>query len=328
MTVDLHLDDVFTAARRIAGTARTTPMHRAPQLESDYGAIEVHLKLESLQNTGAFKVRGASNRILSLDEESRVRGVITFSTGNHGKAVAYVARSAGIPALVCMSEHVPAYRAEAIAALGAEVVIHGHSQDEAEERYYQIMDERGMAPVVPFDDPYVIAGQGTIALEMLTASPNLDMILVPLSGGGLLAGIALAAKAIKPSITIVGVSIERSPAMLESVRAGHPVAVEERDTLADSLLGGVGVENTYTLPIISRLVDEHVLITEDEIERGIVYAFLSHSLVVEGSAAVGIAAIQSKKVDVRGKRVGVVVSGSSVDPGVYLCILEKHIQQT
>ena len=326
MPVDLHLDDVFLAAQRIRDLVRETPMQRSPLLEEESGAAAVWLKLESLQNTGAFKVRGASNRILSLSPEERERGVITFSTGNHGKAVAWVASSVGIPAVVCMSEHVPEYRARAIGALGAEVVIHGHSQDEAEQEYLRLRDERGLIPVVPFDDPFVVAGQGTIGLEMLSAVPNLDTILVPLSGGGLLAGIALAAKSIKPDIRVTGVSIERSPAMLESVRAGKPVQVPENDTLADSLLGGIGVENHYTLPLISDLVDKHVVITEEEIARGMVYAFRHHSLVIEGSAAVGIAAIQSAKIDTAGDAIGVVVSGSSVDPAVYLDVLNSGME--
>lgn len=327
MTGNLHLDDIFLAARRIAPLVRETPLQRSAILEARSGAAEVWLKLESLQNTGAFKVRGASNRILSIPEEERKRGVITFSTGNHGKAVAYVASTLGIPAVVCMSEHVPEYRARAIAALGADVVIHGHSQDEAEQEYLRLTADRGMIPVVPFDDPLVLTGQGTIGLEMLRALPDLDTILVPLSGGGLLAGIALAARSIKPDISVVGVSIERSPAMLESVHAGKPVLVEEKDTLADSLLGGVGVENHYTLPIISELVDQHVVIAEDEIAFGMYTAFVHHSLVIEGSAAVGIAAIQSKKVKTENRRLGVVVSGSTIDPAVYLGVLNKFIRQ-
>ncbi|MFP4210524.1 MAG: threonine/serine dehydratase [Alkalispirochaeta sp.] len=322
---DLHLDDVFAAARRISGLVRTTPFVESPVITAESGAAAVYLKLESLQNTGAFKVRGASNRILSLSDEERRRGVITFSTGNHGKAVAYVAGRTGIPAVVCVSEHVPTYRVELIRSLGAEVVVKGHSQDEAEQEYFRIMEERGMIPVVPFDDPFVVAGQGTIALEMLRETPDLDVLLVPLSGGGLLAGIAMTAKLIKPDISVVGISISQSPAMLESLKAGHPVAVPEKETLADSLLGGIGVKNRFTLPLVRDHVDHHVVIDEDEIPRGIYYALAHHSLVIEGSAAVGIAAIQSGKVDVAGKRVGVVLSGSSVDLPQYLSVVTPFV---
>lgn len=321
---DLHLDDVFAASRRINGLVRRTPIVESPPLAEQSGAVAVHLKLESLQNTGAFKVRGASNRILSFSEEERSRGVITFSTGNHGKAVAFVAGRTGIPAVVCVSEHVPQYRVDLIRSLGAEVVVYGHSQDEAEEEYYRIMKDRDLAPVVPFDDPFIIAGQGTIGLEMLQDIPDLDTILVPLSGGGLLAGVALAAKSIKPSIRVVGVSIAQSPAMLKSLQAGHPVAVPEKDTLADSLLGGIGVENNYTLPLIRDYVDEHVVIEESEIKAGMYYALTHHSLVIEGSAAVGIAAIQSKKTAVADERVGLVLSGSSVDLPQYLSVVGRH----
>lgn len=321
----IHLDHFFRAARRIAGLVQKTPFIESPSIAKGIGAAGVYLKLESLQNTGAFKVRGAANKILGLTEDERSRGVITFSTGNHGKAVAYVAGKTGILAVVCVSEHVPRYRVDLIRSLGAEVVVKGHSQDEAEREYFRIMEERHMIPVVPFDDPAVVGGQGTIALEMLSEIPDLDTILVPLSGGGLLAGIATAAKLIKPSVRIVGVSISQSPAMLESLKAGHPVAVEEKDTLADSLLGGIGVENHYTLPLIQNYVDEHVVIDEEEIKSGMYYALARHSLVIEGSAAVGIAALQSEKVVAGGERVGLVLSGSSVDLPQYLSVVNSFV---
>jgi threonine dehydratase len=315
------LEDVFIARERIKNMVRETPLMEASPLCREIKAETVLMKLESLQNTGAFKVRGAANKILSLTEEERARGVITFSTGNHGKAVSFVSGRSGIRAVVCLSEHVPGYRVEKIRALGAEVEVKGRSQDEAEEHYYRLVEERGMIPVVPFDDPAIVAGQGTVALEMLLRRPDLDMLLVPLSGGGLLAGIAMAAKSIKPGIHITGVSIERSPAMLESLKAGHPVAVEEKDTLADSLLGGIGRENRYTLPLIKRYVDEHVVISEEEIAKAMVYAFREHSLVIEGASAVGLAALQTGKVDGRGKKTAVVITGSSVEPKTFLEVM-------
>src|SRR6056297_722658 len=319
---DLH--SVFEARTRIEKMIWETPLIDSPAVARESGAAEVVLKLESLQNTGAFKVRGAANKILGLSDEDRARGVITFSTGNHGKAVSFVSGHSGIKAVVCLSEHVPAYRVEKIRELGAEVEVKGHSQDEAEEHYYHLMESRGMIPVVPFDDPAIVAGQGTIALEILQRRPDLDMLLVPLSGGGLLAGIAMAAKSINPKISVVGVSIDRSPAMLESIKAGRPVAVEEKDTLADSLLGGIGKETHYTLPLIQKYVDEHVRITEPEIEKAMTYAYIQHSLVIEGASAVGIAALQSGKVDAAGRKVAAVISGSSVDPAAFLKVVQKH----
>ncbi len=321
------LHDVMLAARRISTVVRTTELLPSPSAAREAGAAEMLLKLESLQNTGAFKVRGAANRILGLSPEEQHRGVITFSTGNHGKAVSYVAGRSGIKAVVCLSEHVPQYRAEKIRQLGAEVEVYGHSQDEAEERYRELVADCGYIPVVPFDDPEIIAGQGTIALEMLARRPDIELLLVPLSGGGLLAGIAMAAKAINPQIRVVGVSIERSPAMLESIKAGRPVQVEERDTLADSLLGGIGTENRYTLPLVRDNTDEHVTVTEEEIAAAMAYAFREHSLVIEGAAAVGIAALRSGKVEARGRIAAAVVSGSSVDPAQYLRTLETQITE-
>lgn len=315
------LHDACLARNRIARYIRETPAISAPELAAETGAAGVHLKLECLQNTGAFKVRGAANKILGLTDAEKRTGVITFSTGNHGKAVAYVAGQAGIPATVCLSEHVAPYRAEAIRALGAEVSLKGKSQDEAEANYHDLTRERNLTPVVPFDDPMVIAGQGTIALELLAALPETEVLLVPLSGGGLLAGIATVAKAINPKIRTVGVSLEVSPAMLESLKAGEPVPVPERDSVADSLLGGIGVENRYTLPLVSRYVDDHVLVSEAEIKAGMVHIFERHRLIAEGAAAVGVAALMAGKLDVAGKRVATVLTGSSVDSAQYLEIL-------
>jgi threonine dehydratase len=302
-----------------------TPMLSSEKLAERCGARSVHLKLECLQHTGAFKVRGAANKMLSLTEAEKEKGVITFSTGNHGKAVAYVAGQTGIRAVVCLSEHVAAYRAEAIKRLGAEVSIRGRSQDEAEENYRRLASERGLVPVVPFDDPMIVAGQGTIGLEILSELPETDLLLIQLSGGGLLAGIAMAAKSIHPGIRVVGLSLSRSPAMLESIRAGRPVAVEEKDSIADSLLGGIGAENHCTLSLVSKYVDEHLLVEEEEIKDGMFHVFFHHRLVAEGAAAVGVAALLHRKVDVAGKKVVAILSGSSIDPKAYVEILQSRL---
>lgn len=318
------LIDVYQAAERIKNVIRTTPVFAAPELLQHSGAASIHYKMDCLQQTGSFKVRGAANKILSLSDEEKHRGVITFSTGNHGKAVAYVARRLGIRAVVCLSERVPAYRIELIRQLGAEVAVRGQSQDEAEENYYHILNEQNLSPIVPFDDPLVIAGQGTIATEILTELPQTNMLLVPVSGGGLLSGIALAAKQINPAIHIVGISLERSPAMLTSLRAGKPVKVEEKDSLADSLLGGIGVENHYNLPLIERFVDEHILVSEEDIKAGMYSAYSSQQMLIEGAAAVGIGAIINKKLDVRGKRVVSILTGRSIDSRKYLQVIAEQ----
>jgi threonine dehydratase len=321
------LHDAYVARARIKPLIWETPAVASPGLAALTGAASVHLKLECLQHTGAFKVRGAANKILSLTEEEKGRGVVTFSTGNHGKAVAFVAGRCGVRAVVCLSEHVPAYRAEMIRALGAELAVRGRSQDQAEAHYRRLVAERGLVPVVPFDDPLIIAGQGTIALEILQQLPETDVLLVQLSGGGLLGGIAMAAKSINPRIRVVGISLERSPAMLESLEAGKPVPVEEQDTLADSLLGGIGMENHYTLPLVDRYVDDHLLVSEETVARGMVHVFEQHRLVVEGAAAVGVGALLDGRTDVRGRRVVTVLSGSTIASRAYLRVLQDGLSR-
>lgn len=302
-----------------------TPLRACEDLAEKCGADSVHLKLECLQNTGSFKVRGAANKILSLNDGEKKSGVITFSTGNHGKAVAYVVGRSGIKSVICLSEHVAAYRVAMIKALGAEISLKGRSQDEAEKNYQLLMASRGLIPVVPFDDPLIIAGQGTIALEILSQLPDTDVMLIQLSGGGLLAGMAMVAKSINPSIYIVGLSLERSPAMLESLKAGRPVQVEEKDTLGDSLLGGIGFDNRFTLSMVDKFADEHVLISEDEIKDGMYYMFEKHRLIVEGAAAVGIGALLHQKINLGGKKVVTLLSGSTIDSEEYIRVIQSRL---
>jgi threonine dehydratase len=321
------LSDVYRAHARIKPMIRPTPLTASADLAERTAARRIDLKLESLQETGAFKVRGAANKILSLGEAERRKGVITFSTGNHGKAVAYVAGKLGIQALVCLSEHVEPSRVAAIRKMGATVSVKGRSQDEAEFHYRQLAAAEGFVPVVPFDDPMIIAGQGTIALEILTDLPDTDVLLVPLSGGGLLSGIAMAAKSINPDIRIVGLSLERSPAMLESLKAGKPVQVEEKPSIAESLLGGIGVDNRYTLAMIAKYVDDHLLVSETEIEAGMFYLFDAHRIIAEGAAALGVGAMLSGRIDVGGKRVVAVVTGGSIDPAAYLQIIQQGLER-
>ncbi|MGD2271976.1 MAG: threonine/serine dehydratase [Desulfobacterales bacterium] len=321
------LHDAYRAHSRIKPLIWQTPVIASPDLAEITGARAVHLKLECLQHTGSFKVRGAANRILGLSDKEKQKGVITFSTGNHGKAVAYVAAQVGIKAVVCLSEHVAAYRVEMIKTLGAEVSLKGRSQDEAEKNYHQLTARRGLVPVVPFDDPLIIAGQGTIALEILSTLPDTDVLMIQLSGGGLLAGISGVAKSINPDIHVVGLSLERSPAMLESLRAGRPVQVEEKDSIADSLLGGIGLDNRYTLPLIEKYVDQHLLVSEEEIKDGIFYIFNKHRLIVEGAAAVGIGVLMNQKIDVTGKNVVAVLSGNSIDSHEYIRIIQNRLSR-
>jgi threonine dehydratase len=308
------LGDIYQAEYLIRETIRQTPLIKSPWL-SKFTGCEVFLKLEGLQVTGSFKIRGATNKMLSLKKGEKERGVIAVSSGNHGRAVAFVARKFGIPAVVCMSETVPAVKVDAIQDLGAEVVIEGQTYDQATDVALQLQKDRGLTMIHPFDDPYVIAGQGTIGLEIYKDCPEIDTVIVPLSGGGLLGGIALALKSINPTIQTIGVSMDKGAAMVESLAAGKVVEIVEEPSLADALVGGLGPENHNTFNLNQRYVDKTVLVTENEIAAGMTFALEKEHLVVEGGGAVGIAALLAGKVKDMGERVALVISGSNVGLG-------------
>jgi threonine dehydratase len=303
---------IYRARQAVAPWVRRTPLVRSEALSARTGG-NVHLKLETLQETGAFKLRGAANRLLQLSDAERERGVVAVSTGNHARAVAHAAKALGVPAVVCMSSLVPDNKVAAVRAAGAEVRIAGRNQDEAEEAARQLAAERGLVFVSPFDDPHVIAGQGTIGLELLEDLPALDCVLVPLSGGGLIGGIALALKSADDSIRVIGVSMERGPAMVRSLEAGRPVPVEEEPSLADSLGGGIGLDNRYTFALARDLVDETVLVSETEIAAAMAHLYWQEQQITEGGAAVGVAALLAGKVEAQGANLVAVLSGRNVD---------------
>jgi threonine dehydratase len=303
---------IYRARQAIAPWVRRTPLIRSAALSERLGC-NVQLKLETLQETGAFKLRGAFNRLLHLSEAERERGVIAVSTGNHARAVAHAAGALGVPAVVCMSSLVPDNKVAAVRATGAEVRIAGRDQDEAEQVARQLAEARGLVFVSPFDDPHVIAGQGTIGLELLEDLPALDSVLVPLSGGGLIGGIALALKSADRSIRVIGVSMERGPAMVRSLEAGRPVAVEEEPSLADSLGGGIGLDNRYTFALVRDLVNETVLVSEAEIAAAMAHCYWQEQQIVEGAAAVGVAALLAGKIKAPGANLVVLLSGRNVD---------------
>ncbi len=320
----ITLQEIFIARKKISNLAQITPLVHSPLLSNQLG-VSVHLKLETLQPIGAFKIRGAANKILSLNGEEKAQGVVTASTGNHGRAVAYVAQSLGIPAVICLSELVPQNKVAALRKLGAELVIEGRSQDEAESRAYELAQSRSLTMVHPFDDPLVIAGQGTTALEVLHELPQVDTVLVPLSGGGLIAGIALALKSANPAIRVVGVSMEQGPVMAHSLAAGEPLQLPEESTLADSLQGGIGLNNQYTFQMVRDLVDEVVLVSEAAIARAMAFAFEEEHLVLEGAGAICIAALQSGKVSSIGQNMALIVSGGNVDSAKFLDVIRPYL---
>jgi threonine dehydratase len=308
------LEDAQAARERISSYIRRTPLIYSERLSSIWGD-KVYLKLENNQWTGTFKARGALNKILSLSEEEKKRGLIAFSTGNHGLATAEVGQSLGIPVVICLSERVPAYRLEAMKALGARVEVHGQSQDEAYKKALEIVENEGLTMVAPFDDPAVISGQATIALEILEDEPRASVIVVPLSGGGLFSGVAMAAKAKNSAIKMLGVSMAVAPAMIRSLQAGAPVEIPEVDSLADALLGGIGLDNRYTFAMTYEYIDAYFEVTEEEIAKAMVRALLFDKQVTEGSGVVGLAALEARKIK---KAAGdgpmvIVVSGGNVN---------------
>ena len=305
--------EAIRAARAtISGVALRSPLVRAPTLSRRCGR-DIRLKLETVQPIGAFKIRGAANALARFDEKAKARGVICASTGNHGRAIAFAAGRLGIPATICMSGLVPKNKVEAIRAIGAEVRIVGNSQDDAQAEVERLAATSGLVEIPPFDHPDVIAGQGTIGLELLEDFPDLDCVLVPLSGGGLIAGIATAIKHVSPKTRIVGVSMERGAAMHASLAAGRPVDVVEEPTWADSLGGGIGLANRWTFRMVRDLVDEIVLVPERDIAKSMRTLFLDEGWVAEGAGAIGIAALDEARAATIGDRVAIIISGKNVD---------------
>ncbi len=316
MTVQLA--DIFAARQRIKGVADGTPFIPSPYMSKAVGQ-DFLMKMETMQPIGAFKLRGAVSAVMALPDG--VKGVTCCSTGNHGRGVTYAANMRGMKAVICMSELVPQAKVDGIRALGADVRIIGRSQDEAMAESQRLCEAEGLVEVSPFDDPHVIAGQGTIGLEMLEARPDLDMLLVPLSGGGLAAGVAVAAKAINPAIKVIGISMDRGAAMYESLRAGHPVEVPEYASLADSLGGGIGLENRLSFPLCRDLLDDTVLVTEEDIRHAMQVMFYEDRMVSEGASVVGQAALLADKLPRPDGPVGTIVTGRNLDMATFARIM-------
>lgn len=319
--VKIYLHDVWKARKRISSISNKTPLIYSPSL-SEFTKSNIFLKLENLNTANSFKIRGAANKILSLSPEEKERGITTFSTGNFGMSVAYIAKQLRIKAHICISSRVPNAKVDALNAIGAYVERVGKSQDEAQKRSYQLEKEQGLTVIHPFDDDFVIAGQGTIGLEILEDFPEVDTVLAGLSGGGLHSGLGVALKNTNPNLKLIGLSTERGATMYESIQVGKPISIREQDTLADSLLGGIGLENQYTFHMVQNYVDEIVLLNEEAFAKGMAYMFDHHRMVIEGAAAAGIGAMLNKKVQL-GSNVVIVITGSSVDRSVLLDVLNR-----
>ncbi|QKC98092.1 hydroxyectoine utilization dehydratase EutB [Mesorhizobium sp. NZP2298] len=313
------LSDISAARERIHNKVERTPTVTSQSLSQRFG-VPVYLKLEHRQITGSFKLRGVSNAVASLSAEERTRGVVAASTGNHGRALAHAAKLEGMRAVICMSRLVPQNKLDEIRRLGAEVRIVGNSQDDAQHEVERLVAQEGLVMLPPFDHPAIIAGQGTLGLEMIEQAPDAAMVLVQLSGGGLASGVAAAVKGVSPGTKVIGVSMARGAAMKASLDAGRPVLVEELPTLADSLGGGIGLDNRLTFAMCRDLLDDVILLSEDEIAAGIRHAYAQEREIVEGAGAVGIAALLAGKVRTKGPVV-VLLSGRNIDMNAHRGII-------
>jgi threo-3-hydroxy-L-aspartate ammonia-lyase len=307
--LSIEIGDVERAARRLAGVAHRTPVLTSRTLDERAGA-RLHLKAECFQRGGAFKFRGAYNKISSLDEDALRRGVIAYSSGNHAQAVAIAAALLGTTATIVMPEDAPPAKLDATRGYGAEVVLYDRWAESREEIGARLAEERGLELVRPYDDPLVMAGQGTVALELLEEVEELDLLLVPVSGGGLIAGCATAAQARRPGIRVVGVEPEAGDDTRRSLAAGKRVRINVPHTIADGLQAPEPGELTFE--VNERRVDEVVTVTDGEIVEAMAFLFDRVKLVTEPSGAVGVAALLSGKLDARGSQVGVVISGGNV----------------
>jgi threonine dehydratase len=322
----VELKDIQVAQAALQGQVVNTPFLQSRTLSEIFGA-EIWLKFENLQFTASFKERGAFNRMRALTADERSRGVITMSAGNHAQGVAYHAKRMGVPAVIVMPQFTPTVKIANTQRLGAEVVLFGETFDDARARAFEIATTRSLTMIHPYDDELVIAGQGTIGLEMLAVQPDLDVLVVPIGGGGLIAGIATAAKALKPSVEVIGVQTEVFPYMAAALngRQVHSGGAVGGRTIAEGI--AVKSPGIKTLEVVRRLVDDIVLVTERDIEYAIVLLLEIEKTVVEGAGAAGIAAlIKAQAIDdlrYEGKKIGVVLCGGNIDPLVLAGLIDR-----
>ena len=319
----LTLDKIYQAAFTLKDVARKTDLIRAQNMCPD---CKLYLKTENLQVTGSFKVRGAYYKISQLSAEEKSKGIIACSAGNHAQGVALAAKKMGIKSVICMPDGAPISKVEATKAFGAEACLVPGAYDDAYAKALQLCDETGATLIHPFDDEDVIAGQGTIGLEILDQLSDADAVVVPIGGGGLIAGVAYAIKHLNPNIKVYGVQAERAPAMAESRAAGHVVTLDSVSTFADGIAVKHPGDNTFA--IIKDYVDDIVTVSEDEIATAILTLMEKQKLVAEGAGAVGVAAIMFGKLPVAGKKVVAVVSGGNIDVNILSRVVTRGLVTT
>ena len=317
----MDVKEVYDAKERLEGHIKKTPVVYAPNLGDD-----IYLKVEVLQDTGSFKLRGAYNKIATLSDEEAERGVVACSAGNHAQGVAKSASERGIRSVICMPYHAPLSKVKATKSYGAEVKLIKDSFDDAAAYAKKLSEEEGYTFIAPFDDEKIIAGQGTVALEILEEVKDIDIIVVPIGGGGLISGIALAAKSINPDIKIIGVQTQISPSMYESVKEGKILTVKGGSTIADGI--AVKTPGKITYELVKKYVDEIVLVTEGEISSAILTLLEENKIITEGAAASTVAALMYKKFSHKGKKVCCVLSGGNIDVTRVSKVIEKGLYKT
>ncbi|HEY4011634.1 MAG TPA: threonine ammonia-lyase [Acidobacteriaceae bacterium] len=321
----LTLADIEAARERLNGAVYRTPCARSETLSRQTGQ-SIFLKLENLQMTGSFKERGALNKIATLTAEQARQGVIAASAGNHAQGVAHHATQRGIRSVIVMPLATPLVKVQATRGFGAEVVLHGANYDEACEEATRRCEREGMTFIHPFDDPLVMAGQGTIGLELLEQVENLEAVVVPIGGGGLIGGVACALKESKPDVRVIGVQTSRLPSMKEAVRAHHPVTADPATTIADGIAVRRAGETTF--PVVARYVDEIVTVDEDEIAAAILTLLEREKTLAEGAGAAGLAAVLQKRTSLPAyTRTAVIVGGGNIDVTLLSRIIERGLVQ-
>ncbi len=314
------LESIEAAATRIGPSIYESPLVHSKTL-SRLSGNAIFLKLENLQMTGSFKERGALNRILTMTDDERRQGVIAASAGNHGQGVAYHATQRSIPVQIWMPRSTPLIKLTATRAYGADIVLHGDNYDEACEAAIERSVQRNAVFIHPFDDDAVIAGQGTVGLELLKQNPALDVILVPVGGGGLIGGVGCAVKERNPAVEVIGVQTSRLPSMHQALQQQHPVDLPAKSTLADGI--AVRKAGVRTLPLARKYVDRLVTVEEDEIAEAILMLLEGEKTVAEGAGAVALAAVLQAKTGHRGKNIAVLVSGGNLDVTLLARIIEQ-----
>lgn len=316
----LTLDNVYRASYTLKGIIRKTDVIYAPKLCSD---AELYLKTENLQITGSFKVRGSYYKMSRLSEEEKARGVIACSAGNHAQGVALSAQKNGIKAVICLPDGAPISKVEATKSYGAEVCLVEGVYDDAYKKALELRDEKGYTFIHPFDDEDVIAGQGTIGLEIAEQIPDLDAVIVPVGGGGLISGVAYTLKMLDPNIKVYGVQASGAPSMLNSVKDGKIETLDSVSTIADGI--AVKKPGDLTYSICKQYVDEIVTVTDDEISAAILALMEQHKLVTEGAGAVAVAAAMFHKVDIKGKKVVCLLSGGNIDVTILSRVIKRGL---